>query len=157
MDNKNLPPGFISVQEACELIKSDDRDKPVVDMDWMIARVNWIDVNNNFRIPRIRALTTEQVYKTRRGKIVEFEHTGDEYVTIRTAFEKELLKQTIRDKYRELVGHEYKEKHARGVSTVAVDGEGRNAVRPRANTPMAKEGDTIGSGDMITTNGKGYF
>ena len=33
------------------------------------------------------------------------------------------------------------------------DAEGQNAVRPRANTPNTKEGDFIGGGNTVTTNG----
>ena len=78
------------------------------------------------------------------------------YVQINTAYENELLKKTIMDKYEELVGHEYRELATRGMSTVADDAEGRNAVAPRARkTTMAKEGDSIGSGEIITTNGEG--
>ena len=153
-----LLPGFITIDEACELIKSDSRDNPVVDMDWLVAHKVWLDRNgpaHNFRIPKIRALKPEEVRKTKRGKIIDEEHIGDVYVQINTAFENELLKKTINDKYEELVGHEYRQLTTRGISTVADDAEGRNAVQPRANKPIAKEGASIGGGETIDTNGKG--
>lgn len=153
-----LPPGFISIDDAIALIKSDTRENPVVDMDYLAAHKIWLDRNgpaHNFRIPKIKKLPEDKIYKTKRGKYVYFEHTGDVYVQINTAFENELLKKTIMDKYKELVGHEYRELVSRGVSTVADDAEGRNAVTPRARKPMAKEGDSIGSGETITTNGEG--
>ncbi len=154
-----LPPGFISIDDAVELIKSDTRENPVVDMDYLAAHKVWLDRNgpaHNFRIPKIRMLKPEEVYKTKRGKIVDYEHTGDVYVQINTAFENELLKKTIMDKYKELVGHEYKELVTRGMSTVADDAEGRNAVTPRARkTTMAQEGQSIGSGEVVSTNGQG--
>lgn len=153
MSPNNLNPGFISVEDAVKLIQSDTRQNPVVDMDWLISRVKWVEVAHNFRIPKIRRLAPEQVYKTKRGKIVEYEHTGDVYVAINNAFEKELIRKTILDKYRELVGHEYKELHTRAVSTVADDAQGREAVQPRANKPIAKEGDSIGSGSEAISNG----
>lgn len=156
--NQQLPPGFISVEAACELIKSDSRDNPVVDMDYLIAHKVWLDRNgpaHNFRIPKVRRLSQSEVYTNRYGKTVDEEVTGSVYVQINTAFENELLKKTITDKYRELVGHEYRELKTRGMSTVADDAEGKNAVRPRPRAPMSKEGDTIGSGDMLTTNGEG--
>lgn len=151
----NLSPGFVPVDEACELIKSDTRQNPVVDMDYLVSKIKWIETAHNFRIPRIRRLAPEEVYKTKRGKIVEYEHTGDVYIYIATNFEKELVRKTILDKFRELVGREYRENVVRGTSTVADDAEGRAAVRPRANKPIAKEGQSIGSGDVINSNGDG--
>ena len=154
--NSNLPPGFSSIEDVVELIKSDTRENPVVDMDWLVAHKVWLDKNgpaHNFRIPKIRRLKPEEVYRTKRGKLVEYDHIGDVYVAINTAFENELLKKTIEDKYRELVGHEYKALVVKGVSTVADDAQGRNAVRPRANKPLAKEGQTIGGGEVSTSNG----
>lgn len=151
--NNNLPPGFSSVDEAVELIKSDTRQNPVVDMDYIISRKKWIEANHNFRIPRVRRLKPEEVYRTKRGKIVEYETIGEMNVAINTNFEKELLLKTINDKYRELVGHEYQELTTKAMSTVADDAQGRNAVRPRANTPIAKEGANIGEGTTSTSNG----
>lgn len=151
--NGELAPGFVPVDQACELIKSDTRANPVVDMDWLISRVKWVETAHNFRIPKVRRLKADEVYKTKRGKVVEYEHTGDVYVYVATAFEKELLRKTIYDKYRELVGHEYQEASVRAVSTVADDAQGRDAVRPRANKPIAKEGSSIGEGAVSTSNG----
>ena len=159
MSPKNpLPPGFISVDEAVELIKSDSRENPVVDMDWLAAHKVWLDRNgpaHNFRIPKVRLLKPDEIHKNRYGKPIYEEHIGDVYVQINTAFENELLKKTILDKYAELVGHEYRETITRGMSTVADDAEGKNAVVPRARKSMAKEGDSIGSGAEISTNGEG--
>ena len=66
-----------------------------------------------------------------------------------------MVRKTILDKFRELVGREYKEQTVRAMSTVADDAEGRSAVKPRANKPIAKEGQSIGSGDTVTSNGQG--
>ena len=154
--NTTLKPGFISIDDAVALIKSDTRQDPVVDMDWLIAHKVWLDRNgpaHNFRIPKIRRLKPEEVHKNSRGKLVEFEKIGSVHVEVNTAFENELLKKTIEDKYRELVGHEYKQIITRAMSTVADDAQGRNAVQPRANKPIAKEGDSIGSGEIATSNG----
>lgn len=153
--NNNLPPGFISIDDAVELIKSDSRENPVVDMDYIVSRSHWIEVNHNFRIPKIVRLPADKVYRTKRGKVVEYEHVGDANVSINTTFEKELLKKTIYDKYRELVGREYRDKGVKAVSTVADDAQGRDAVKPRANKPIAKEGTSLGDHGVSTTNGEG--
>ena len=155
MQQNNLSPGFVPVEEAVELIKSDTRENPVVDMDYLTSHTVWIESNHNFRIPKIRRLAPDEIRKTKRGKIIEYENIGDVYVYIATNYEKELLKKTILDKFRELVGHEYKQMGVRARSTVADDAEGRAAVRPRPNKPIAKEGQSIGSGDVMTSNGDG--
>lgn len=153
--DNNLSPGFSTVDEAVALIKSDTKEHPVVDMDYIVNKTIWIETNHNFRIPLVKRLSRDEIYKTRRGKIIEYEHTGDMYVCIATNFEKELLKKTIFDKFRELVGHEYREAGVRATSTVADDAQGRDAVRPRSNKPIAKEGAIIGGGETINSNGDG--
>lgn len=152
---KQLSPNFVEIDKAVELIKSDTRENPVVDMDYLICHTVWIETNHNFRIPKIRRLKPNEIRKTKRGKIIEYENIGDVYVSIDTNYQKELLKKTIYDKYRELVGHEYKEAGVRARSTVADDAQGKAAVQPRANKPIAKEGAIIGGGEIITSNGEG--
>lgn len=151
----NLSPGFSTIDDAVALIKSDTRENPVVDMDYIVNKAVWIETNHNFRIPKIRRLKPEEVYRTKRGKTIEYENIGDCYVYIATNFEKELLKKTIYDKYRELVGREYQEAGVRAMSTVADDAQGKEAVQPRANKPIAKEGAYIGGGETINSNGEG--
>ena len=151
-----LSPGFEEIDTVVELIKSDTRENPVVDMDYLVAHIKWIETAHNFRIPKIRRLKPDEVYKTKRGKIVEYENLGDVYVYVATNFEKELLRKTILDKFRELVGHEYREVGVRARSTVADDAQGRAAVQPRNNSkPIAKEGAVIGGGEVINSNGDG--
>lgn len=153
--NGQLSPGFTELDKAIELIKSDTRENPVVDMDYLIGHTVWIEANHNFRIPKVRRLKPEEVYRTKRGRVVEYENTGDVYVFIATNFEKELLKKTIYDKYRELVGHEYRELGVKARSTVADDAQGKAAVQPRVNAkPIAKEGTIIGEGATMDTNGQ---
>lgn len=152
----NLSPGFVTIDEAVELIKSDTRQNPVVDMDYLILKKKWIETAHNFRIPRVRRLAPQDVYRTKRGKIVEYETIGEVNVYVATNFDKELLIKTINDKYRELVGHEYKEINTRAMSTVADDAQGRDAVRPRPNAKsIAQEGASIGGHGITTTNGEG--
>lgn len=161
IQESGLPTGFISVDEGVALIKSDTRENPVVDMDYLASHVIWLDrgpgSNFNFRIPRIRQLKPEEVYRTRRGKWVEYEWIKDEWVRVSDSFERELLRKTILDKYRELVGREYQLLSTKSVSTVADDAQGRAAVQPRMSKPIAKAGQTIGAGETITTNGEGLL
>lgn len=155
MQPRETRPGFISVEDAVKLIESDTRSNPVVDMDYLVSKIVWIEVNHNFRIPKIKRLKPEEVHRTKRGKIVEYETIGEVNVSVDTAYQKEYLKKAILDKYRELVGHEYKEAGVRAVSTVADDAQGRAAVQPRTNVkPIAKEGSLIGEGTTMDTNGQ---
>lgn len=152
--NNQLSPGFVTIDDACAMIKSDSRENPVVDMDYLVAHIVWIETSHNFRIPKIKRLAPNEVYRTKRGKVIEYEHIGDVYVYVATNFEKELLKKTILDKFRELVGHEYKEAGVKARSTVADDAQGTAAVKPRNNAkPIAKEGAIIGDGTTTTSNG----
>lgn len=151
-----LSPGFIKVEEACKLINSDSRENPVVDMDYLVSHIVWIETNHNFRIPKIRRLKPEEIRRTKRGAIIEYENIGDVYVYLATNFEKELLKKTILDKFKDLVGRDYKEAGVKARSTVADDAEGRAAVQPRNNAkPIAKVGETISEGVTINSNGDG--
>lgn len=152
---EKLSPGFVTVDEAVKLIKSDTRQNPVVDMDYLVGHIIWIEAKHNFRIPKIRRLAPDEIYTTKRGKVVEYENIGDVYVYIDTNYERELLKKTILDKFRELVGHEYRELGVKARSTVADDAQGKSAVQPRDNTkPIAKEGAIIGDGTTVDTNGQ---
>ena len=106
--------------------------------------------------PLVLTMRCHKVFDTFRGRVVEYENIGDLYVYIATNFEKELLKKTIRDKFKELVGHEYKEIGVRARSTVADDAQGKAAVQPRVNAkPIAKEGSVISGGEVISSNGDG--
>lgn len=154
LTNTQLPTGYSSVDEAIKLIQSDRDDNVVVDMDYIITRKKWIETGHTFRIPRIRRLAPNEIYRNKRGQVVEFAKTGEMNVLITTNLEKELLLKTINDKYRELVGHEYQEAIARGISTVADDAQGQSAVRPRRNTPNTKVGDAIGGSGIATSNGE---
>lgn len=155
-DKQTLRPGFISVEDACDLIKSDTRENPVVDMDYLSSHTIWIETNNTFRIPKVRKLKPDEVRTTRYGKVIDEEIIGNVYVEVVTNYQKELLKKTILDKFREMTGREYQEVKVKARSTVADDAQGKAAVQPRVNTkPIAKEGAPIRGGETINSNGEG--
>lgn len=153
MNQNNLPTGFITVDEAVALIKSDSRENPVVDMDYMVSRLNWVETKHNFRIPKIKMFDAPK--RTPNGTYVAFETIGEANIYIANDFERELVRKTIRDKFRDIVGHDYEKQLSRGISTVADDGSGKEAVTPRDNTPNAKVGEdiTYNTGE-ITSNGE---
>lgn len=136
-----LPKGFISIQEAVTLINSDTRSDAKVDTKWLVSHIDWIEEAHNFRIPLMKTTSDKKVVKI-----------GSKYVEIRDAYDRETMKRAIRDHYRDMVGHEYEAPKVRAVSSV-VDDEVAAGARPRKSKSIAKEGQTIGTGETITTNG----
>lgn len=151
-----LPKGFISIEEAVELINSDSREEAKVDIKWLVGHVDWIEEAHNFRIPLARQATKEEYTKfISNHPAAKFDgliHLGSKFVQIMNSYDKEVMKKAIRDHYRDLVGHEYQAQNVRAVSSVA-DDTVAGGVRPRKSKPIAKEGAVIGTGETITTNG----
>lgn len=157
MDPKSLPNGFITVAEAVELINSDTRDDAKVDTQYLVSHIDWIEEAHNFRIPLVRLATKEEIekimkrYPGRRPNGLT--SLGSKTVTINTAYEKELLKQTIRNHYKEMAGREFVAPTVRGRSSVSDEETSGGAVKPRRTSKtIAKEGETIGSGQSRVTN-----
>lgn len=138
--NPSLPKGFISIEEAIELIHSDTRSDAKIDTKYLVSHIDWIEEAHNFRIPLMKTTSDKKVVPT-----------GEKYVEVRTSYDKEVLRKAIRDHYRDMVGHEYAAPTVRATSTVA-DEEVAGGVRPRKSKPIAKEGQVI-TGETITTNG----
>lgn len=138
-----LPKGFISIDDAIELINSDTRSNAKVDTKWLVQHIDWIEEAHNFNIPLVKSDP-----KSKRGISV----VGWKAVQIMNSYDKEVMKRAIRNHYRDMVGREYQAPAVRAVSSVA-DDEVSTGVRPRRAKPIAKEGQAIGTGETITTNG----
>lgn len=156
MDKKTLPNGFISVDEAVKLIESNTFDVPTVHIKKLASSTDWIELNHNFAIPKVRLITKEEYaeklkqFPGRRPS--ELVRTGIVTVTLRSAYEVELLKKAIYDNYKKVSGHMFSPKNTRGVTTV-IDQEAGGRANPRATKKtIAKEGDIIGAGSTATTN-----
>lgn len=156
MDKKSLPNGFITVEDAVELIKSNTFDKPTVDIKYLVGHLDWVEVAHNFRIPKVRLITKEEYmellkkYPGRRPS--ELTKVSDENVTLRTSYEVELLKKTIRDNYRDITGHAYSRPNTRGITTVIDEENGASEAPRSTRNTIAKEGTVIGSGSTVSTN-----
>lgn len=137
----SLPKGFISLTDAIALINSDTRAEAKVDTKWLVNHIDWIEEKHNFRIPLMKTTSDKKLVKI-----------GSKTVQINDAYDREALKRCIRDHYRNLVGHEFSAPTVRAISSV-VDDEVGTGARPRRSKPIAKEGQTIGTGETITTNG----
>ena len=159
MDKKSgLPNGFVTVDEAVELIKTNTFEVPTVDIKYLAKNLDWVEVAHNFRIPKVRLITKEEykeALERRPGKRPnELIRKGSVTVTVRTAYEAELIKKTIKDVYRESnrAHKDYVPQITRGISTVADQDMGSD-VTPRATKKtIAKEGSIIGTGATSTTN-----
>jgi hypothetical protein len=134
-------PGFLSLEDAVALINSDSRSDAKVDTKWLVSHIDWIEEAHNFRIPLLKTTSDKRIVPC-----------GSKYVEVTGGYEKETLKRTIRNHYRDMVGHEYDAPKVHAVSSVADDEVG-TGVRPRRSKPIAKEGQAIGTGETITTNG----
>lgn len=156
MDKQSLPNGFISVDEAVELIKSNTFEVPTVDIARLASSVDWIEVAHNFAIHKVRLITKEEYaekLKQRPGKRPnELVSKGVVTVTLRSSYEVELLKKTIYDNYKKVSGKMFSPKVTRGITTV-IDQEAGATEAPRTTRKtIAKEGELIGSGSTSTTN-----
>ena len=148
MDNNSLPNGFISIDDAVELIKTNTFNAPTIDIRWLVGHMDWIEEAHNFRIPKVRLITKEEY-----TDYMEKHHGRRPSELVHTSFEKELLRKTIRDNYRDVAGREYVQQTTRGISTVK-DEETGGSERPRVTKKtIAKEGEIIGeSKGSVTTN-----
>lgn len=156
MDKQSLPNGFITVENAVKLIESNTFDKPTVDIKYLVGHLDWVELAHNFRIPVVRLVTPEEYkelmkrYPGRRPS--ELTRVKDETVTLRTSYEVELLKKSIRDNYRSITKHEYQGKNTRGITTVIDEEKGTDAAPRATKNTIAKEGSVISSGSTVSTN-----
>lgn len=93
--NGQLSPGFITIDEAINLINKDTRDKATVDLAWMANNIDYINEFKNFQIPLMES--DEKGYAHKKGKA---------YVYVATAYEKETLKHAIRTAYKNRTGRD---------------------------------------------------
>ena len=156
MDRSSLPNGFITVEDAVDLIKTNTFEKPTVDIRYLVGHLDWVEVAHNFRIPKVRLVTKEEyaelLKKFPGRRPSELTSIADEYVTLRTSYEVELLKKTIRDNYRDITGHAYNKANTRGITTVIDEEKGTDAAPRATKNTIAKEGSVIGSGSTVSTN-----
>lgn len=156
MESKTFPKGFVSVDEAVELIKSDTRDDAKVDIEQMVASLKFLEEQHNFRIPLVRLATKEDLEEFRKrypGKrhrgLVDL---GSVNAVVRTSLEKYKLKAAIVEHFQELSGREFEEALVKSITTVNDQETGGGVMPRKSKKSVAKVGDTIGSGEIVTTN-----
>lgn len=124
---------FITVKEAIELIKSDTRQNPVVDIKQMVKSYNSIELFHNFRIP---LLTLDK-----NGNVVE---NGNRFITFEKELDVLMFKDVVLSHYREATSARYDEEAitnpTRSITTVN-DPEKNPTSKPQVNLDGAKVGD----------------
>lgn len=94
-DSQQLPPGFITVEEAIALIKKDRRDEAVVDLKFLVNNIPFLMTKHNYNIRLLKHVTDP---KTNERRVVR---NGSVYVTLRSDYETQILLQAIKDAYKE--------------------------------------------------------
>lgn len=144
MNNKGLPNGFITVEEAIELINKDDRDNATVDTDFMIAGLPYLRLGGNFNI---RLMRTDP----KLGAV----YAGEKYVYIESEYQSAILEHAIVEHYKKATGNIgfSLDKNTRSLSTAVDDEENPQAMIIPQKKPMTKAGDDIESHAVTKTNG----
>lgn len=152
MQQNGLPQGFISADEAIELINNypgpkpddDPLTVPQLDVTGMLQRHRWIRPTKNFRI-YYTVYTRNKV-----NKLVKKNAGISKYVYVQDSFEAESLKRALATKFRELSGREFDMSTNLRAVTTSVDPEDPMSGKPRANkSPVASVGDQINTAQQI--------
>ena len=128
-NNPQLPPGFITVDEAIALIKKDKRDNAVVDLKFLVDNIPYLQKRHNYNI---RLLKTVKDEATGQNKTVR---NGTVYVPLATEYDAQILLHAITDAYRERTNIAISE-DALGVNCVTTmidEQKSISDVRPRIN------------------------
>lgn len=137
--NGQLSKGFIPVEDAIKLIRKDTRDDATVDLDFMVKNIHYIQDNKNFRIP---------LMKSDKRKIAH--RVGSVYVYIQTAYEKEALKQAIREMFKERTNRDINPEGKTYNKTTVQDDEYNAGAHITSNpNPTTKAGDDLGHGETL--------
>jgi len=130
--NGQLSPGFITIDEAINLINKDTRDKATVDLAWMANNIDYINEFKNFQIPLM--YSDEQGYAHKKGET---------YVYVATAYEKETLKHAIRQAYLKRTGKEANVDAVHNKTTVYDPEHNTTAHITKSPNPNTQKGDGL--------------
>ena len=105
----------------------------------MVKNIHYIQDNKNFRIP---------LMKSDERKIAH--RVGSVYVYIQTAYQKEALKQTIRDAFKERTNRDINPDGVVYNKTTVQDDEYNAGARIKSNpNPTTKANDNLGNGETL--------
>lgn len=137
MQDGNLPPGFVTVERAIELIESDTRKDPVVDTEFLLNNLPYLRADFNYNIKLLK--------RDDSGKIVD---NGNVFVAIETDWDKAKLEHAITEHYKQMSGKDIDAKNI-GIRYITTENDDSldNAAKIRVNDkPMTKVGDKLGGG-----------
>lgn len=134
--NNGLPTGFISVEEAINLINSDTRSNAKVDTAFLLRNLPYLRVDGNYTIKKL---------KHENGRVVD---DGETFVQIESDYQRSILEHAITQHYKEVTGHDI-DPSTIGIKrlSTAVDDEQNPQGRITKNkTSKTKIGDALISG-----------
>jgi len=136
----SLPAGFISIEDAVELIESDKRDNPVVDTAFMLRGLPYLRVNGNYNIKLLK--------RDENGRIVE---NGSKFVQIASEWERAQLEHAIVEHYKK-TSRDHREIDPATIGlaslTTTIDEDKNPTGRLSVNDqPMTKYGDPTSGGE----------
>lgn len=93
--NRQLNPGFVTIEDAIKLIQSDRRDDAKVDLQFLVNNIPYMRVKGVYNIRKL---------KTTNGKV---ERDGEVFVMLYTQYDLEILKRAIQDAYSQRTGIQF--------------------------------------------------
>lgn len=136
-----LPVGFISLEDAISLIKSDSRDNPRVDIGRLVKNLPFLHAKGNFTI-----------FLIKRGANGDIVDSGNKPVQVPSDYDKAILEKAIVDKYAELTRRQYDKASSgiRKISTSVTDSSDSRAGNPDGLPSTEVNSDSkIKVGDVI--------
>lgn len=141
--NSNLPPGFITIEEAIELINSDSRSDAKVDTAFLLAGLPYLRLGGTYNIRLMKHQNGVPVYN------------GEKFVLLESEYQMAMLEHAIVEHYKEMSGDvDYDPNNiVRSLSTAIDDEENPQANIVKQKKPMTKAGEDITTHGVTKTNG----
>lgn len=131
--NQQLNPGFVTIEDAIKLIRSDKRDDAKVDLQFLVNNIPYMRVKGVYNIRKL---------KTTNGKV---ERDGEVYVTLYTQYDLEILKRAIQDAYSERTGIQFNTENVgvNYVSSIIDQEKNQMSGRPQAGAEAVLQPNEI--------------
>lgn len=107
-----LPKDFLTFDETIKLIQSDTREAPKVDIDFIVSNFEYISPAHNFTIKLLKRDSS--------GRIVP---NGVRYVQLANEYEAATFEHVVKQKYQELVGHQFDDSPVQRLTTMVTDAD----------------------------------
>lgn len=145
MQNSNLPNGFITIQEAIDLINEDTRSDAKVDTAFLVAGIPYLRVGGTYNIRKMKHVNGRAVYD------------GERFVLIETEYDRTMLEHAIVEHYKKMSGdmtYDPEKAGLKNLSTAVDDEENPSGRIIRQKKAMTKAGDDITEHATRVTNGQ---